>query len=187
MSPTPPPLQPFATLLRIYSVTQLNFLKLFSISCLNPSMASYHNQALITSILPIILCLFITIVYVVRRSRAAVVAPSDDVASGRGGSGGGGGGGGEKKSTSLFSEYASLLLSICYVCLPAVTTAQFHGLNWLVHHTYTYTHAAHTTFPFTHGRQRHHPSNFASPTHPPTHRPSGPPQRRAEGRDVVPP
>ena len=120
--------EPFATLLRVFSVTQLNFLRLLSIECIDPT-TNYHSQSVITSIIPILIGALNWAVYLIRKAmggdkRKVAATPKDAEAGG--GSGGGGDSGGE---AALFSEHMGYFLLLSYVCLPAVATAQFRGLN----------------------------------------------------------
>ena len=115
--------EPFKSLLDLYSITQLNFLRLFSLSCLDESYARYHSQATITSIGPIVVCALIWIAYYIRKAFASSgsrsgVAPEPQQ----------GDTGLAVRKPSLFSEHMKWFLVICYICLPAVAMTQFRGL-----------------------------------------------------------
>ena len=61
--------QPFATLLRMYEITELNPLGSLSLACVNTSFGSFKTYALTVSLVPIGLALLIWFVYLVRISK----------------------------------------------------------------------------------------------------------------------
>ena len=63
--------EPFKSLLDLYSFTQLNFLKLFSLSCLGETFSGYHPQALLTSLAPIALAALIWLAFAGRKAVAS--------------------------------------------------------------------------------------------------------------------
>ena len=122
--------EPFNSLLDLYSVTQLNFLKMFALSCLDDSFSNYHPRAILTSIGPLVVGVLIWLVYFARKYLAAggsksgvSPAPAEGAAPP------------ESEGTqaankqSLFSEHMKWFLVVCYICLPAVAMTQFRGLR----------------------------------------------------------